>query len=63
MTFYQEKVLKTTEIINETIGLVMGYSYLMLVNIVSDSKLRNYIGLSIVVAASVLIFLNVLQLG
>ena len=63
MTFYQEKVLKTTEIINETIGLVMGYSYLMLVNIVSDSKLRNYIGLSIVVAASMLIFLNVLQLG
>ena len=63
VTFYQEKILKTTEITNESIGLVMGYSYLMLMNIVSDSKLRNYLGLSIVVAAGVLIFLNVIQLG
>ena len=40
--------MQKTEILNESIGLGMGYSYLMLVNIVSERKERHYIGMTIV---------------
>ena len=52
-----------TEVINESIGLIMGYCYLMLMNIVSESETRNWLGLSIVVASAVLVSINVFQLG
>ena len=52
-----------TEVINESIGLIMGYCYLMLMNIVSESEIRKWLGLSIVAASAVLISINVFQLG
>ena len=48
---------------NESIGLVMGYCYLLLINIVTDADLRKWLGLAIVIAAGVLIFLNFSLLG
>ena len=40
----------------------MGYCYLMLINIVSESEARNWLGLSIVIAAGVLMSFNIFQL-
>ena len=63
ITFYQDKAVQKTEILNESIGLCMGYSYLMLVNIVSERKERHHIGMTIVLAAFSLIFINFGMLG
>ena len=63
MTFYLERILKTTEVINESIGLIMGYCYLMLINIVSERIKRHWLGMVIVIAALALISINFALLG
>ena len=63
VTFYQERVVKHLEIVNEAIGLSMGYCYLMLINIVSERIKRHWLGMVIVIAALMLICINFSLLG
>ena len=56
--FFTEKRTQNLEIFNEFIGIIMCYSYLMFVNIVSDQEQRRNIGYLLLGAASLLIVVN-----
>ena len=56
--FFKKKKKQWIEVTNECIGIILLYSYLLLVNIVSDSLQRKRIGFAIIGATAGIIILN-----
>ena len=60
--FFKKKKKQWIEVTNECIGIILLYSYLLLVNIVSDSLQRKRIGFAIIGATAGIIILNLVFL-
>ena len=56
--FYLSKQSKIIETFNESMNLTMCYSYLLLVNLVTEKEQRDNIGTQLLLAAGLLIVLN-----
>ena len=59
LNFFKRRHTKYIEILNESFNLIISYCFLLFVNLVTDRTRRNEIGYTLLLAAVIMVGLNV----